>query len=289
MSSKIYFGKSKRFSLKRGALSVASKLHHKVAPKHALKTARRLFLTPAKGRESNPVPEGMVVKAVPTAQGKMMTYQLGSGPTWVLTHGWSGSSNQFFPLMEFIAEAGFTAFAYDHPGHGKSEGTEGSIPAFLNALDGILDQQDRIEGVIAHSMGGATLLESEHQALRDKPVILVAPVLKYWENLFGTVEASGYSMKLFNEVIASVGEEFKVRVEDINPFQKLSKRTSPVYIVHDKGDRFASFSVSREASEKFPHVTLVETEGLGHGRVLKSSPLKNTFTQVAKAGLALSE
>lgn len=154
MSSKIYFGKNKRFSFKRGALSIASTLHHKIAPKHAVKTARRLFLTPAKGRETNPMPDGMVVNAVPTAQGKMMTYKLGSGPTWVLTHGWSGSSNQFFPLMEYIAEAGFTALAYDHPGHGNSEGKEGSIPAFLNALDDILNQQDTIEGVIAHSMGG---------------------------------------------------------------------------------------------------------------------------------------
>ncbi|USH04296.1 lysophospholipase [Grimontia kaedaensis] len=281
MSSKIYFGNNNRFSFKRGALSVASRLHHKIAPKHALKTARRLFLTPAKGRETNPVPEGMVIEAVPTKQGNMMTYKLGSGPTWVLTHGWSGSSNQFFPLMEHIVEAGFTALAYDHPGHGKSEGKEGSIPAFLNALDGILNQQEKIEGVVAHSMGGATLLESEHPSLQGKPIILVAPVLKYWDNLFGTIEASGYSMKLFKEVIASVGQEYNVRIEDIDPFVKLGKRQSPVVIVHDKGDRFAPFGVSKEATI-YDHVTLVETEGLGHGRVLKSDPLKEAFSKVAR-------
>ncbi|EOD81423.1 putative hydrolase or acyltransferase [Grimontia indica] len=280
MSSKIYFGNNNRFSFKRGALSVASRLHHTIAPKHALKTARRLFLTPAKGRETNPMPEGMVVEAVPTAQGKMMTYKLGTGPTWVLTHGWSGSSNQFFPLMEYIAEAGFTALAYDHPGHGKSEGKEGSIPAFLCALDDILNQQEKIEGVVAHSMGGATLLESEHPSLQGKPIILVAPVLKYWDNLFGTIEASGYSMKLFKEVIASVGQEYNVRIEDIDPFVKLGQRQSPVVIVHDKGDRFAPFGVSKEATI-YDHVTLVETEGLGHGRVLKSAPLKEAFSKVA--------
>ncbi|WP_407333672.1 alpha/beta fold hydrolase [Enterovibrio sp. 27052020O] len=281
MSSKIYFGKTKRFSFRRSALSIATRLHHRIAPNHALKTARRIFLTPAKGKENNLTPEGMVVEAMDTAEGKMMTYQLGSGPTWVLTHGWSGSANQFFPLMEYIAGAGYTALAYDHPGHGKSEGTEGSIPAFLSALDGILNQQEHIEGVIAHSMGGATLLESEHPALHGKPIILVAPVLKYWENLFGTVEASGYSMKLFRDVVSDVGKRYNTTIESIDPFGKLANRQSPVLIVHDRGDKFAPFSVSELATE-FPHVSLVATEGLGHGRVLKSDPLKEAFMRIAE-------
>ncbi|MGF1766879.1 lysophospholipase [Enterovibrio makurazakiensis] len=279
MSSKIYFGKNKRFSFRRSALSVGSRLHHRIAPNHALKTARRIFLTPAKGKENNPTPSGMVIEALGTAEGKMMTYKLGCGPTWVLTHGWSGSANQFFPLMEYIAEAGYTALAYDHPGHGRSEGKEGSIPAFLSALDGILNQQEQVEGVIAHSMGGATLLESEHQALKGKPIILVAPVLKYWENLFGTVEASGYSMKLFHAVVADVGKRYNTTIESIDPFEKLGQRQSPVTIVHDRGDRFAPFSVSEQATE-FTHVSLVATEGLGHGRVLKSDPLKQAFAQI---------
>ncbi|WP_028022430.1 alpha/beta hydrolase [Enterovibrio calviensis] len=281
MSSKIYFGKNKRFSFRRSALSVGSRLHHRIAPNHALKTARRIFLTPAKGKENNPTPNDMLIEALDTAEGKMMTYKLGSGPTWVLTHGWSGSANQFFPLMEYIAEAGYTALAYDHPGHGRSEGKEGSIPAFLSALDGILNQQKQVEGVIAHSMGGATLLESEHQALKGKPVILVAPVLKYWENLFGTVEASGYSMKLFHAVVADVGKRYNTTIESIDPFEKLGKRQSPVTIVHDKGDKFAPFSVSELATE-FAHVSLVATEGLGHGRVLKSDPLKQAFAQIIR-------
>ncbi|PKF49931.1 alpha/beta hydrolase [Enterovibrio nigricans] len=281
MSSKIYFGKNRRFSLKRGAVSVASKLYYKVAPKHALKTARKLFLTPAKGREINPMPEAMRVETVETLEGKMMTYQLGAGPTWVLTHGWSGSANQFFPLMEFIAESGYTALAYDHPAHGKSEGKEGSIPAFLNALEGILNRQEHIEGVIAHSMGGATVLESEHLCLKGKPIILVAPVLNYWENLFATVKASGFSMKLFKEVIDDVGRQYDVTIESFDPFKKLALRQGPITIVHDKGDRFAPFSVSEEATQ-FAHVSLVATEGLGHGRVLKSAPLKEAFCQATK-------
>ncbi|MEZ8140583.1 esterase [Enterovibrio norvegicus FF-454] len=280
MSSKIYFGKNKRFSFRRSALSIASRLHHRIAPKHALKTARRIFLTPAKGKENNAAPTSMVIKAVDTSEGKMMTYQLGSGPVWLLTHGWSGSANQFFPLMEHIAQAGYTALAYDHPGHGKSEGKEGSIPAFLNALDGILIHQDEIEGVIAHSMGGATLLESDHVCLHGKPIILVAPVLKYWENLFGTVEASGYSMKLFHAVVEDVGKRYNTTIESIDPFEKLAQRQSPITIVHDRGDKFAPFSVSELATE-FSHVSLVATEGLGHGRVLKSDPLKEAFLRIA--------
>lgn len=280
MSSKIYFRKSGRFNFRRSVVSVASRLHHTIAPQHAVKTARRLFLTPVRGKEVNAMPADMTTKRVATREGQLMTYELGHGPTWVLTHGWSGSASQFFPLMEHIAASGFKALAYDHPAHGKSEGTVSHIPGFVQAFDDLLNHQQDIAGVIAHSMGTAALLESKHPCLKDRPFILVAPVLKYRENLYHTVKASGYSMRLFNHVVSEIGQQYSYPIETVDPFSKLASRTTPAVIVHDRDDRFAPFSVSSEANS-LEHVTLIETAGLGHGRILKSDPLKAAFDDIA--------
>ncbi|WP_036816037.1 alpha/beta hydrolase, partial [Photobacterium sanctipauli] len=245
--------------------------------------AKKLLLTPVRSTRNVAEPEGLIREAVETAEGKMMTYRLGSGPTWVLGHGWSGSSSQFFPLMEYIAEAGFTALAFDNPAHGESEGRFGHLPGFVSALDSVLEQQESIAGVVAHSMGGAMVLESRHQCLENKPVLLVAPVLNYTENLLSTVASSGYSMRLFNEVVDDIAEAYQYPLDSIDPIKRLSQRQAKAVIVHDTGDRFASFSASEQASTEFDHVTLIATEGLGHGRILKSEQLRQGFDLLAKA------
>ncbi|MDO6541188.1 alpha/beta hydrolase [Photobacterium sanguinicancri] len=282
MSSKIYFKQTGGVNLRRGFINVASRLHHRIAPAHAKQFAKKLLLTPVRSKKVIIEPEGLVRQSIETSEGKIMTYRLGSGPTWVLGHGWSGSSSQFFPLMEYIAQAGYTALAFDNPAHGESEGQFGHLPGFVAALDGVLEQQDAIAGIVAHSMGGAMVLESRHLCLESKPVLLVAPVLNYAENLMTTVERSGFSMKLFQEVIDEIAVSYQYELESINPLQRLQLTKARTVIVHDKADKFASFSESELAGE-LSHVTLIATEGLGHGRILKSEQLRQGFDLLARA------
>ncbi|MCW8328587.1 alpha/beta hydrolase [Photobacterium sp. SDRW27] len=276
MSSKIYFKQGKRFNIRRGMINLTTRLHHTVAPNHARKVARDLLLTPEREQRAVIEPEGLIRRHIETAEGKMMTYQLGTGPTWILGHGWSGSSSQFYSLMEHIAACGYTALAFDNPAHGESEGQHGHLPGFVKAFDGILDQQSSIAGVVAHSMGGAMVLESRHPLLQDKPILLVAPVLNYTENLVNTVKRSGYSMKLFDEVVGEIADTYQYSLDSIDPLSRLKEHPAATVIVHDKNDRFASFEYSEQASE-CEHVRLVATEGLGHGRILKSAPLRDAF------------
>ncbi|WP_299018047.1 alpha/beta hydrolase [uncultured Photobacterium sp.] len=276
MSSKIYFAQSKGFNFRRAMVGVTTRLHHTLAPQHARKMARKLLLTPERMSRNVAEPAGLQRRKVDTPEGKMMTYQLGEGPTWVLGHGWSGSASQFYVLMEHIAASGYTALAFDNPAHGESEGKFGHLPGFVNAFDSILDQQGCIAGVIAHSMGGAMVLESRHPLLKNKPILLVAPVLNYTENLVDTVQRSGYSMKLFNEVVGEIAETYQYPFDAINPMGQLESHLESAVIVHDKGDRFAHFQHSERAS-RLEHVQLIATEGLGHGRILQSAPLREAF------------
>lgn len=282
MSEKIYFNTSGKFSLRRSFVNWTTRLHHTVAPAHARKTARKLLLTPARMTAKNEVPQGMIKSQVDSAEGKLTTYRLGEGPVWLLTHGWSGASSQFFPLMEHIAAQGYTALAYDHPAHGESEGAFGHVPAFVRGLEAILDSEPAFIGLIGHSMGNVTALECRHAKLADCPMMLIAPVLDYLDNLFGTVARSGYSMRLFEEVVNEVQDEYRYPIHSIQPYQSLTLRRTPTIIVHDEKDRFARYAESHKAAEEIANVTLITTKNQGHGRIMKGNEVKSAFEQIVK-------
>ncbi len=280
MSEKIYFNTSTKFSFKRTLVNLSTRLHHRVAPRHAERTAHKLLLTPVRTKPKNQSPQGIVKGCVESKEGKLTTYSLGSGPVWVLTHGWSGSASQFFPLMEHIASRGYTALAYDHPAHGESEGAFGHIPAFVNGLDAILDSVDDVAGLIGHSMGTASAIECRHAKLVDKPLLLIAPVLDYLDNLFGSVSRSGYSMRLFNAVVDKLQQGYNYPLHSIDPYNKLKLRQSATIIVHDEADKFTKFSVSQRAAQEMENVSLVATQGQGHGRVMKCDQVMSSFDKL---------
>ncbi|CAM3217799.1 alpha/beta hydrolase [Vibrio neptunius] len=280
MSEKIYFNTSNKFSVKKSLVNLTTRLHHTLAPSHAKQTARKLLLTPARTKPKNAQPQGLVIGEVQSKEGPLKTYQLGQGPVWVLTHGWSGTASQFFPLMEHIASQGYTALAYDHPGHGESGGLYGHIPAFVHGLEAILDSVDEVAGLAGHSMGTASAIECHHQKLVDKPLLLIAPVLDYLDNLFGSVARSGYSVRLFNAVVSEVEEQYRYPIQSIDPYNKLKLRQSKTIIVHDEGDKFTKFSVSQKAAQEMANVTLVATQGKGHGRVMKCAQVMQSFDEL---------
>lgn len=280
MSEKIYFNTSQKFSVKKSLVNITTRLHHTLAPNHAKNTARKLLLTPARTKPKNAEPTGLIKGEVESKEGVLKTYQLGTGPVWVLTHGWSGSASQFYPLMEHIASHGFTALAYDHPGHGQSGGVYGHIPAFVHGLEAILDSVDEVAGLVGHSMGTASSIECHHQKLVDKPFLLIAPVLDYLDNLFGSVARSGYSMRLFNAVVSEVEEQYHYPIQSVDPYNKLKLRSAQTIIVHDQGDKFTKFEVSQKAAQEMENVTLVATQGQGHGRVMKCAEVMESFDKL---------
>jgi pimeloyl-ACP methyl ester carboxylesterase len=257
-------------------------LHHTIAPEHAKKTARKLLLTPVRAQPKNSEPKDLLKGEVKWSDGVLKTYQLGSGPIWVLSHGWSGTASQFYPLMEHIASRGFTALAYDHPAHGQSDGVHGHIPVFVKGLEAILDSfEDDVAGLIAHSMGTASSLECRHRKIENCPMLLIAPVLDYLDNLFGSIARSGYSMRLFEAVVSEIEDQYRYPIQSVNPYQKLAERLSQTIIVHDEKDKFADFTVSQRAASEIGNVALKPTTGQGHGRVMASAQVMESFDRLS--------
>ncbi len=285
MSSKIYFN-TRRFSPSKWLLGLGTRLHHTLAPAHAKRTASKLLLTPQRNQRDDKAPAGLIKQAVHTSEGPLMSYRLGQGPVWLLMHGWSGSAGQFYPLMSHIAAQGFTAIAYDHPAHGHSAGHTGHLPRFVRAFDELVEKMTAeygpLQGVIAHSMGGAVTLSSRRRELDALPLLLISPVLDYVPQLYGMVARSGYSIRLFDAVVKEIEQEYQHPLSTVDPLGRLAGRSGPAIIVHDEEDRFAPHGDSLRATQD-GRTRLVSTRGLGHGRILASAPAFAAFDQLSAA------
>lgn len=283
MSSKIYFN-TRRFSPSKWLLGLGTRLHHTLAPAHAKRTASKLLLTPQRNQRDDSAPAELIKQAVHTSEGTLMSYRLGQGPVWLLMHGWSGSASQFYPLMSHIAAQGFTAIAYDHPAHGHSAGHTGHLPRFVRAFDELVEKMTAeygpLQGVIAHSMGGAVTLSSRRRELDALQLLLISPVLDYVPQLYGMVARSGYSIRLFDAVVKEIEQEYQHPLSTVDPLGRLAGRSGAAIIVHDEEDRFAPHGDSLRATQD-GRTRLVSTRGLGHGRILASAPAFAAFDQLS--------
>jgi len=142
----------------------------------------------------------------------------------VLVHGFGEHSGRYAALTEHLIEAGYTVTAYDHRGHGQSEGLRGHVESFSEYEDD-LDRiagwvrsraEDRVLLLIGHSMGGLVTLRysarTESRNVRalagaviSAPLIGVATPVPQHKLIIGLVAAKvAPRMRLDNEINSAV-------------------------------------------------------------------------------------
>lgn len=122
--------------------------------------------------------------------------EAGHGPLIVLVYGFTGSKENWLPMMRALAKS-HHVIAPDLPGWGESErhpdGDYGPsaqverLAAFLRAQD------ERPVLLVGHSMGGQIvgLLAARHPELVDRIVLMSAAGVKFAENEFGREVLAG--------------------------------------------------------------------------------------------------
>ncbi|MBP7981959.1 MAG: alpha/beta fold hydrolase [Arenimonas sp.] len=139
---------------------------------------------------------GAAVHVQEVAGERWYTLEAGQGPLIVLVHGYTGSKENWLPVMRKLAEK-HRVIAVDLPGWGESTPKPGAdygpvaqsrrLAAFLQA------QQRPVALLVGHSMGGMVsgLMTAEHPQLVQRLVFMSSAGVRFTENEFARLVLKG--------------------------------------------------------------------------------------------------
>lgn len=248
-----------------------------VAPKVAAAATARLFLrTPPRPKRVSTFTEGARRLDLGLSQDRLAVWTWGEGPTVLLVHGWGGRAAQMRSFVAPLVSAGHRVVAFDAPGHGSSAGRELSMPSFAAAIRRVGDVFGPVHAVVAHSLGAAasTLAMSDGLAVA-RAVFLGPPAspVGWFESMarFLQLDATATSAAR-----ASLESRVGRRLEDLTAEVLGPQVSTPLLVVHDRGDAEVQWKEGARIARSVPGATMISTEGLGHRRILRDRTVVET-------------
>lgn len=277
-----------------------------IAPRTAGRAAFKLFCTPPRP----PGPQSRTGKAIIAARarlapairqavsypcGTVSTYlfepeprlQDGDGPlpTVILLHGWNSEAAFMTAFIQPLLAQGFRVVAFDMPAHGASTGAELNIPLGVAALASVARVFAPVHAIVAHSFGGAIALAGLARSVPGQPrvragrlALVAAPssVTTITRNFGATIGLGRRGQAALERRIHSVAGN---PVEAFEGREQLEAIGLPTLVIHDRQDRELDFHHAEALAAAGPFVTLQETNGLGHRRVLQAKQVVESVTR----------
>jgi len=126
----------------------------------------------------------------------------------LIVHGLAEHSGRYMNLVNRFIPLGYAVHGFDHPGHGKSDGTRVYVERFEDYIDTIKIYFDRVRPakpvfLVGHSMGGliAALYLLDHQR-EMTGAVLSGPAVKVPEEITPTIALVG---KVFSALMPRFG------------------------------------------------------------------------------------
>jgi pimeloyl-ACP methyl ester carboxylesterase len=175
-------------------------------------------------------------------------------------------------VRDDLVASGFTAVSFDAPGHGGTPSATSSLPEFRAAIAAIAERLGPLHALVGHSLGASAAALYAETISTHQPapgLVLIAP-------LPGFEFAMDHFTRLFpldavarERLICSI-EQRVATDRGAMELQTLVPR-APSLLVHDAGDRSIPLRYSRALAASWPRARLLETNGLGHNRILQDA------------------
>ena len=78
-------------------------------------------------------------------------------------------------------------------------------------------------------------------------------------------------------MISELESYYGYNLYEDNPYTLINKISSKIFIVHDKDDATTPYVDSKAIAERFSHVYLLTTRGLGHKNILRDKTVVSTI------------
>jgi pimeloyl-ACP methyl ester carboxylesterase len=200
----------------------------------------------------------------------LAVYRWGAGPTILLVHGWHGRGTQLGAFVAPLVAAGFHVVAFDAPAHGRTPGRATNLLEVSEALSQVAAAFPPLHGVIAHSFGAASTLVAISRGLAPRRVVtLSAPAsIEFLMDSFAAqLELPGAVMDVHRRLME---QQFGADVwRRFSPTEIARGLDIPALLVHDQEDRDVPWQEGATLARAWPNATSVQTQGLGHRRILR--------------------
>lgn len=202
-------------------------------------------------------------------QNKIRVHEWGTGPVILLVHGWAGRALQLDALIRALLKNGYKVVAFDQKGHGESSSRFSSYPEIVRGTDLVSAHYgNELYGVVAHSIGSNAMFKVSENLARELKIAAVAPVGNFLNMLEKMRMRMGIYEKLFAHVVRLIEADSGLLLSDLNSldYQKIARHD--VLLVHDKFDKINKVNASHEIHRNLQGSSLMQTEMLGHSRIL---------------------
>ncbi len=241
-----------------------------VAPGVAARWAETLFCTPPRRRGGDESFVASASRFTVESQGQRLTgWELGTGPTVVLVHGWGSRASRFGTLGAALVEAGFRVVAYDAPAHGESTGRFASLPEFARALGDVARRVGTVHGLVGHSLGGAAAIMAMRQGLEAQRAVLIAPPadVRIFSDLFARTLAIAPSVQ--ETMHRNLERRLRIVWDDLHIPSLVRTLPAAALVIHDRDDADVPFAHGEEIVGAWVGSRLETTTGLGHRAILR--------------------
>ncbi|HJW45591.1 MAG TPA: alpha/beta hydrolase [Lysobacter sp.] len=245
-----------------------------LAPEATVSRAARLFCTPfnSSRRRALAAPTlGAREETLEIDGAHISTYVWGNPyaqPYVLFAHGWSSHGMRIAPWVAPLQAAGYAVVTFDQAAHGKSDGTQTTLPDFACHLLAVGHHFGPAAAVVGHSLGGAATALALANGLEAERAVLIAPPadpLVMADQFAGMI---GMARHLSRRMFALFERSMRFAVEDLQAQNFAPRIARPALIVHDVEDREVPWSEGERYARFWSDSRLLSTRGLGHNRIV---------------------
>lgn len=200
-------------------------------------------------------------------------HERGSGPKKVLIlHGWEGRSSDFGKLISNLEEE-MTVYTVDFPGHGKSPKSRAHLPIFMDVIKSVLDQFEKIEAVMGHSLGAASLAMTFGKydfTSKVNKLIFLGLHPEPSQYFIQYKSATKVNEKVFKRSVNLAERKTGVELLNYSCYNFLDKyRKYQMYFVHDEKDKIINVKRIEELATHLNNSIIFKGDHGGHFRHYK--------------------
>jgi pimeloyl-ACP methyl ester carboxylesterase len=164
---------------------------------------------------------------------------------------------------------GFSVVAFDAPGHGVSDEGLVTLPEMTAAVRAVAAAHPPVRGIIAHSIGVTAVARAVREGLAVDAAVFLAGPADLVTPALQVATALGLSPRVLDSMQRRIERRVGMPWSAFDVTRLAPAEPFPMLVVHDRGDGEVPWQHGRRIAQAWPGAELLETDGLGHRRILR--------------------